>query len=305
MSTRRFLGAPRSGHHSLRRPSRWRNRLALRRGMSMGELIVGMVILAIIGMALSRVLVSQARYFSHQKTANLARNVSRGPLNRVVSDLRMVEALGGVISASENTLVVHVPYAIGVVCATVAPYTHISLLPVDSAMYATDGFSGYAWRGGNGVYRYVEAGPPTVATGDLAICNGALISTLTADNAKVIKITPALTDTASVGTPVFLFRRIKYEFKASVAVPGMRGLFRTVMQTGESEELAAPFDDNSRFRFFVGNSLVAQDDPPADLSTLRGIELLMNGMSERVPSGSMQKALAPFTTAVYFKNRLD
>ena len=66
----------------------------LKRGLSIGELIVGMVILAIIGMALSRVLVSQARYFSHQKASNLARNVSRGPLNRVVSDLRMVEALG-------------------------------------------------------------------------------------------------------------------------------------------------------------------------------------------------------------------
>jgi hypothetical protein len=305
MSTRRVLSASPSGDRFHREQGRRRSRLGLRRGLSIAELIVGMVILAIIGMALSRVLVSQGRYFSHQKTANLARNVSRGPLNRVVSDLRMVEALGGVISASENELLVRVPYAIGVVCAKVAPYTHISLLPVDSAMYAGSGFSGYAWRGGNGVYHYVETGPPTIVTGDLAVCNGALVSTLTADNAKVIKITPALTDTASLGTPVFLFRRIKYEFKASVAVPGMRGLFRTVMQTGESEELAAPFDDNSKFCFFVGNSLVAQDAPPGDLSTLRGIELVMNGMSELIPSGSTQKALAPFTTAVYFKNRLD
>ena len=170
---------------------------------------------------------------------------------------------------------------------------------------ALGAIAGYAWRGGNGVYRYVETGPPTVATGDIAVCNGALIHTLTADNAKVIKITPAMTDTASVGTPIFLFRRIKYEFKASTAVPGMRGLFRTVMETGASEELAAPFDNNSKFRFFIGNGLVAQDAPPGDLSTLRGIELVMNGMSERIPSGSTQKALAPFTTAVYFKNRLD
>lgn len=305
MSTGGFLSTSLSSDRFHGEQSRGRIRLALRPGLSMGELIVGMVILAIVGMALSRVLVSQARYFSHQKTANLARNVSRGPLNRVVSDLRMVEALGGVLSASENELLVRVPFAIGVVCAKVTPYTHISLLPVDSAMYAAGGFSGYAWRGGNGVYRYVETGPPTIATGDLAVCNGALISTLTADNAKVIKITPELTDTASVGTPVFLFRRIKYEFKESIAVAGMRGLFRTVMETGQSEELAAPFDNNSKFRFFIGNSLVAEDAPPGDLSTLRGIELVMNGMSERTPSGSTQKALAPFTTAVYFKNRLD
>ncbi len=276
-----------------------------RRGLSIAELIVGMVILAIVGMALSRVLVTQARYFTHQKASNLARNVSRGPLNRVVSDLRMVEALGGVISASDTVLLVRVPYAMGVVCAKVNPYTHISLLPVDSAMYATRGFSGYAWRNGEGVYRYVETGSPSIATGDLATCNAAGITTLTSDLAKVIKITPALNDTASVGTPVFLFRQIKYEFKPSIAVPGLRGLFRTVVATSESEELAAPFDNASKFRFFVMNSVVSQSDPPADLSTLRGIELLMNGMSEKVPSGSLARTAAPFTTAVFFKNRLN
>lgn len=280
-------------------------RLRLRRGLSIAELIVGMVILAIIGLALSRVMVAQARYYSHQKTGNLARNVSRGPLNRVVSDLRMVEALGGVITASQTALVVRVPYAIGVVCALVNPFTHISLLPVDSAMYAAPGFSGYAWRGGSGVYRYVEDAGLTVASGNLNTCDGALIHSLTTDNAKIIKITPALTDTASFGTPVFLFRRIKYEFKASVAVPGTLGLWRTVMTSGDTEELAAPFDNASGFRFFVLSNQTSQANPPADLSTLRGVELMLNGMSERIPSGALARTSAPFTTAVFFKNRLD
>lgn len=280
-------------------------RFANRRGLTVSELIVGMVILAIIGMALSRVMVAQARYFTHQKTGNLARNVSRGPLNRVVSDLRMTEALGGVVSATSTAITVRVPYAMGVVCSTSGGVTTISMLPVDSAMYAAPGFSGYGWRGGNGVFRYVETGPPTVGTGTVGTCNTALISTLTADQAKVITITPSLTDTASFGTPVMLFRRIKYEFKTSTSVPGMIGLFRTVMQTGATEELSAPYDNNSKFRFFIGNSTTAQDAVPADLSTLRGIELLMNGMSEKIPSGSTAKTTATFTTAVYFKNRLD
>jgi len=274
-----------------------------RRGLSIAELIVGMVILAIVGMSLSRVLVSQARYFSHQKASNLARNVSRGPLNRIVSDLRMVEALGGVVSASDTALLVRVPFAIGVVCATVSPYTYVSLLPVDSAMYASPGFSGYAWRSGDGVYAYVEGGAVAASNTGVAKCNAAAITTLTAQLATVIKITPVITDTASIGTPILLFRRILYEFKASTAVPGMRGLFRTVVAAGTSEELAAPFDNASKFRFFVMNSVVSQAAPPADLSTLRGIELLMNGMSEQIPSGSLAKTAAPFTTAVFFKNR--
>ncbi len=281
-------------------------RLELRRGLSIGELIVGMVILAIIGMALSRVLVSQARYFSHQKNANLARNVSRGPLNRVVSDLRMVESLGGVLSASGTSILARIPYAMGVVCANVSGNTHISLLPVDSAMFAAPGFSGYAWRTGEGKYRYVETGPPLLSLlGDVNVCNVALINSLTAQNAKIVRISPALVDTASVGTPVFLFRRITYSFAPSVSVPGTVGLFRTVMGTAETEELAAPFETSAKFRFFVNSSQTAQDAAPADLSTLRGIELVLNGMSERIASGATTTAKAPFTTAVFFKNRLD
>jgi hypothetical protein len=155
------------------------------------------------------------------------------------------------------------------------------------------------------VYNYRETGSPSIATGDVAVCNAASVTTLTSDLAKVIKITPALSDTASVGTPVFLFRRIKYEFKPSLAVPGSRGLFRTVVATGASEELASPFDASSKFRFFVLSATVSQAGPPADLSTLRGIELLMNGQSERIPTGSAIRTTAPFTTAVFFKNRLD
>jgi hypothetical protein len=277
-----------------------------RRGLSVAELLIGMVILAIVGLALTRTLQSQARYFDHQKTSNLARNVSRGPLNRVVSDLRMVEARGGVIAATATEISLRVPYAMGVVCGTGpnGTATHISLLPVDSAMFSAPGYSGYAWRGGDGVYRYKEDNQ-TKDVGTLDVCNTASINTLTASNARVIKISPILPDTASYGTPVFLYRRIKYSFKTSTLVPGQLGLFRKRLDDGFEEELSAPYDASAKFRFFVGSNTVAQDAPPADLSTLRGIELNMTGMSERAPSGDTQKQRATFVTAVFFKNRLN
>lgn len=272
----------------------------------MSELLIGMVILAIVGIALTGTLRSQARYFDHQKTSNLARAVSRGPINRMVSDLRMVEARGGMISATSTQIEVRVPYAIGVVCGPgpTGSSTHISLLPVDSAMYSAPGYSGYAWRGGDGVYRYKEDNQ-TKDVGTLDVCNAVQIGTLTSQGAKVIKISPVLPDTASYGTPVFLYRKIRYSFAASQMVPGTIGLFRTRMETGAAEELSAPYDDAAKFRFFVGSSLTAQDNPPADLSRVRGIELNMTGMSERAPSGGTQKQKAPFITAVFFKNRLD
>jgi prepilin-type N-terminal cleavage/methylation domain-containing protein len=280
-----------------------RIRHAVRRGMSMVELIIGMVVLAVIGMSMTKIMLSQARYFSHQKQSNAARNVARGPLNRVVSDLRMVEARGGVMFASDTAVQMRVPYAMGVVCG-ISGGTHISLLPADSAMYAAPGYSGYAWRGGNGVYRYKEDNH-VKDVGILSVCDNAAIYTLTAQGAKVVKITPALPDTASVGTPVFLYRQIRYSFRPSLAVPGTKGLFRTTVATGTTEELSAPFDNSVKFRFYTGTSVTASATPPADLSKLRGVEMQMPGMSEKVPMGSTAKYKSIFNTAIFFKNRLD
>ncbi|HUQ21116.1 MAG TPA: prepilin-type N-terminal cleavage/methylation domain-containing protein [Gemmatimonadaceae bacterium] len=282
-------------------------RLSARKGLSLSELIVGMVILGVIGMALTRIMVTQARYFDHQKTSNMARNVSRGPLNRVVSDLRMVEAEGGITAASATSITARVPYAIGVVCISTGGATHISLLPVDSAMYAAPGYSGYAWRNGEGRYEYrmTSVTNSSLSTGVLLNCTNAAVGNLTADKAKVVAITPQLSDTADVGTPVFLLRNIQYSFKASTAIPGTTGLYRKVVATGAEEELSAPYANDAKFRFYIKSSTTAVDAPPANLSTLRGIEMNMTGQSERVPRQGVATQKAPFVTAVFFKNRLN
>ena len=275
-----------------------------RYGASNVELLVGMVILSIAAMAVARVVISQTRYFEHQKTAIQARSVPRGPLNRLVSDLRMVEAVGGVIFASDTAVVVRAPYALGVTCTNVIGNTYVSILPVDSAMYDSPGFSGYAWRASDGVYTYVESGTPLLPILDLNLCNIPIVTPLLAPGARIVKIPIPLADPPlSLGTPVFLYRQIRYSFRPSLAVANSRGLFRTIVATGASEELSAPFEPSAKFRFFVLSSRVPQAVAPADLSTLRGIQLVLDGMSEQVPSGRVAKQSAPFTTAVYFKNR--
>src|SRR5205085_8901105 len=115
------------------------------------------------------------------------------------------------------------------------------------------------------------------SAGSLTACNAAGITTLSSDLAKIIKISPKLNDSASVGTPVFLLRNITYEFKASTLVPNSTGLYRTVVTAGTSEELSAPYASNAAFKFFVGSALTAQTSPPANLATLRGLELNMTG----------------------------
>jgi prepilin-type N-terminal cleavage/methylation domain-containing protein len=285
-------------HHSPRRG---------RRGFTLIELLVGVVLFAIVGAAFTKLLSVQGRFFDRQAMGNAARNVSRASLNRVVSDFRMIEATGGVIAASSTSLTIRVPYAIGVMCANSGAGTVLSLLPVDSTSYARAGKYGYAWRNfETGAYSYVE-NPSTRDVGDPAVCTGVNITTVT--KGQVVLVTPALPNGSGLGTPVFLYSKVRYEFKASTAVPGKLGLWRTdIAPTGaeSTEELVAPFASTASWKFFsVNGGNVATTNPPASLADLRGLELHLDGSSEYIAAGAAALESAPFTTAVFFKNRTN
>src|SRR4051812_40628039 len=134
-------------------------RRRFRRGFTLVELLVGIVIFAIVGALFTKLLTVQGKFFDRQGMGNAARNVSRASLNRIISDFRMIEATGGVVNASSTSLTLRIPYAIGVECGDNGGFTHITLLPVDSTTYAGASFFGYAWRSATtGAYTYVEGG---------------------------------------------------------------------------------------------------------------------------------------------------
>jgi prepilin-type N-terminal cleavage/methylation domain-containing protein len=277
-----------------------------RRGFTLIELLIGLVIFGIVGALFTRLLSVQGKFFDKQGMANAARNVSRASLNRVVSDFRMIEAAGGVIAASPTSLTLRIPFAIGVVCGDAGIYTHLSLLPVDSMTYAKASYYGYAWRNfQTGAYSYVE-NPSTEGAGTPAVCTGQNVTTVS--GGRVVAITPRVPAGSGLGTPVFLYENVRYEFKESLAVQGKLGLFRTRIApngTESSEELVAPFGPTARWRFFVvGSSTLAQDNPPAQLSEIRGLELHLDGISETIAPGLTSNESAPFVTAVFFKNRI-
>jgi prepilin-type N-terminal cleavage/methylation domain-containing protein len=276
-----------------------------RRGFTLTELLVGMVLMGIVGVALTKLFVSQSRFYDRQSQMRRARFVTRTAINAAVSDLRMVEATGGVVSATPTQVTVRVPYAIGIVCANTPVQTTLSLWPVDSTVYATAGFGGYAWRDSVGNETYVEAGSSLVSDA-ATVCTAANVTVLA--GGRVVAVRPplpaALPAVTAVGTPVFLIQRLTYEFKVSTTLPGRTALWRTVVGTGQTDELVAPFDSTASFGFFVVGSDTAQAAVPVPVSTMRGLQLKLAGQSERAPEGTSAPRQALAVTAVFFNNQI-
>jgi prepilin-type N-terminal cleavage/methylation domain-containing protein len=277
-----------------------------RSGFTLVELLVGVVIFAIIGAAFTQLLTTQGRFYDRQGMANAARNVSRASLNRVISDFRMIEATGGIVAASPTSLTLNIPYAIGIDCGDAATSV-LTLLPVDPTTYANAGFYGYAWRNAfTGAYTYVNGN--TLTPGDPGgVCAAGLVTTV--PGGQMVTVSPALPAGTGLGTPAFLFSRVRYEFKASGLVAGKLGLFRTgiaINGAQSEEELVAPFANTAKWKFFtVAGGAVPQDAAPADLTTIRGLELHFDGTSESIAVTKSAPETAQFTTAVWFKNRIN
>jgi prepilin-type N-terminal cleavage/methylation domain-containing protein len=275
-----------------------------RRGLTLVELMVGLVVAAIVGGSLVRLIMGELRSVETQEAWRTSRAVARSGVNRLTSDLRMVEATGLEAAATGGQdFTVRVPYAFGVACTTTGSATTVSLLPTDSAMYAAAGFSGFAWRDATtGAYTYVTSAA-TLASGAASNCTGAGITTLT--GGRVVQLGGTVPSALPAGTVVFLFRRVRYEFKASTMISGRTGLWRTTLSGGASEELAAPFDNTARVRFYVLNGTAAQDAVPSPLSDVRGLELQLDGMSEITPRGATSPKKMTLKTSVFFQTRAD
>jgi prepilin-type N-terminal cleavage/methylation domain-containing protein len=281
------------------------------RGFTLIELLIGMIILAVVGASLIRLLVDQTRFMDHQEAWRSARSVSRSSLNRVLSDLRKVEAIGGMVSATADgkDFTVNVPYAFGVICSATATTATASLIPADSAMFFAPGFTGFAWRNTAGLYTYITAGATLNTTGTAGNCAGPNINTLAAFNGspagRVVDLGGTMGTVPPVGSIVFLFRRVRYEFKASTALPGSTGLWRTMVSAPiNTEEIATPFDASARVRFYVLNGTVAQDAVPP-VSDVRGLQFSLDGLSESTPRGKAAPIKSELTTSIFFENRPD
>jgi prepilin-type N-terminal cleavage/methylation domain-containing protein len=268
-----------------------------RRGATLVELLVVIVILGIIGGSVTNLLISQTRLFAREAGGRDARAVSRNALNIVRDEMRMIEPRG-IVTATDTALTVRVPYAMGVYCAS----NTATFVPVDSLIYAQAAYAGYAYRDTalNAAYTYVaKTAAPT--TGTASTCSsGPGITPI--PNGKLLVLSPAFPSLPS-GAPVLLYQTVTYALGPSTLVPGRTALWRRVAG-GVSEEIAVPFQNTAIFRFYLSGAKTSQASPPAagSLHTISGIELVLTGESEKTVAGRSAPERSSVRLSIFFRN---
>lgn len=253
-----------------------------RRGFTLVELLVAMSIMAVFGVALVRMLVSDSRFVDRQEAMLSARAASRAAMNSMSVELRMVGD-SGLLAASADSITVRVPYVSGMACQRQGNSFWASLMPVDSVMYADATPDGVGLRDDVGRFSWI--------TRAITITSSTTTSRCTDEGIQVVP-GGALVEVSGLqgsvipdpGTIFAVFQIVTYSFAASVDLPGRLAVWRQT-GTGTAEEIVAPFGAGSSFGFLVGPMLTYQVSPPTDLTTVHGLHLTLVGASEFRASG--------------------
>lgn len=279
-----------------------------RRAFTLVEVLVAFTLAGLLGAMITRFIVSQGRFTDQQSALRGARAVSRQAMNVLESELRMVQDSGGIdiASADGRTIRVLVPYRFGLICGVWLTRTVVSMLPVDSLSLAQARYAGFAWRNNPGVYQTQFSASPPVPAAYSALCTGSLFfqagirtMSLNGRSGAVLDIEPAL-PLAPVGSAVFFFQRVTYEFKASQAFSGRLGLYRTV-EGGATEELIAPFDSTARFKYWTRGATASVAAPPA-VSLIRGVDVVLAGRSGYSPTSRGSTIKSTVIASIFFRN---
>jgi prepilin-type N-terminal cleavage/methylation domain-containing protein len=265
-----------------------------RRGVTLVELMITLLVFGILGTALARLMISNSRYVSRQDTLLEARQTARAAMNVMLPELRMV-ADGGLVAAAPDSVTARVPYAFGVFCQN----EYAVLAPPDSTVYATAVPAGIAYQLSNGLYGFDATVSVVGTTTNTADCDADSIRAISGGQ----RITLSVPNLAPAGRIFFLYQTVTYKFGASVAFPGRRALWRRAAGAA-AEELLSPFDTAARFRFLVGSRLTPQTAVPSPLSNVRGLELRLVGASVRPAQGAAEPTRFSLQPRVRFGNML-
>ena len=269
-----------------------------RTGFTIIELIVTLVVIAILGTALTRILINDARFVDRIDANAAARQNARSAMTLMLSELSGVSD-GGIVSPTDSTQITfRTPFAFGLTCDTQSGWTYGVLMPSDSVVVADAVMNGMATRTDAGYTFHTSAS--FQYHGTTAICNADSI--FVPPGGALVRM-QNLSSTVDLGTPFYLYEQASYSFGSSTTLTGRRALLRTD-GNGTTEELVAPFADSAKFRFLVGQSLTAQSTTPSDLDDIFGLELNLTAESVYDTQEDGKPSEFGLQTSVVFRNKV-
>jgi hypothetical protein len=239
-----------------------------RPGVSKAELASAFAVLALVAATIVQLLIIRSHFIMRAETGPAIDGEATASLVR--SELRRT-AGAGLLRATDEAVLLRVPYAVGAVCDGNDERTVVALAPGGSGTLDTVHGAVLGWRAASGRWIAVRGRLSRTRDG-AAICDAAGVER--APGAVIASVaTPALAE--MVGAPAVLFREVEYALRASAAEPGALALWRTAIDAGPAEELMAPIPAGTGFRYFVDEAATPSHGAPAPLTRVRGIELYL------------------------------
>lgn len=282
-----------------------------RRGFTLVELLITVIVGTFLAAGVTSLLLSSNRFEETTESLRAARRVSRAGVAALTSELRMMDPSWGIEAATSSSITMKVPYALGLACNP----TTIAILPADSVVLATPGYSGIAVRASDGTWSPSTDGALTESGSWPSACSTAGIQQITAPSSAPNQKTRAYTvgtgsfvgPVLTAGAVIALYRRTRFYFGASAqtGLSGRMALWRHYLSSnGGAVELAAPFDSSAAFRFYEANDLTAHT-AITPLTNMRGIQLTLPGESDRTARKRSAPEQANLQTSIFFMNRMN
>lgn len=239
-----------------------------RRGFSLVEMVIVLVLAGIVSTAAITMFATQNKLNAQMTALGESQENARSAVMLAASELHGAAA-GSVTDATPSSLTIRLPVVIGIVCGQQNPQFKDIYLPLGGVALRDADIDGYAvlddagrWsdfrripngnlnRGGSGRARCVAAGGGVAGT-------DTDYSTLRVDGA--------------IGTPVMLYREIRYYLEPSALDATRRGFFRAA--GGQAIELAHGFSDDSHFEFQLQDTAWLTTVPRNRLELIEAVRL--------------------------------
>lgn len=247
-----------------------------RRGFTLAELMISLVLGALIIGVVLQFVTGQTRLTSMQSGREEVQQNARGALEMVASDLRGAIS-SGVAVGDANAIVVMLPRRWGVVCSQTGTTSTVVAFPnVPSQPFPVGSDGGLLFQNGTG-WRPVLPTRATVTDTARVVVGTACATINPTGNLVAYRLTGANHPAGvTAGTVVALYQRVRYDVQDS---RGESWLYRSngmVSGAFSMQPLAGPLDaaaGGASFTYFTGT-------PPAALATAPGGNASTAGLSQ-------------------------